>query len=91
MARFDPFILEAESLSVPLIPDPASNQGDFHFTLTFEKIKICQPGHFKFHIDLIIASDDVRSFGLIPPETVLSAESRAIHVSAFTHPKREGS
>ncbi len=91
MARFDPLILEAESLSVPLIPDPASNQGDFHFTLTFEKIKICQSGHFKFHIDLIIASDDVRSFGLITPETMLSAESRAIHVSACTHPKREGS
>lgn len=90
MAQFDPDILGAASLIVPLIRDSTTDEDDYQFTLTFEKIIFRQPGYFKLHVDVMIAVQTDRNGCLIfnAPTTIISAESRVIRANAFVLPKR---
>ena len=89
---YDPDILEADSLTVPLISDSDSNsdRSDDHFTMSFVGIKISRPGYYKLRADLIIAYKDRDGNsigGLVPPEVMISTETREVHVSSFTLPR----
>lgn len=90
MAQFDPDMLRATSLTVPLIHNGTPDEDEFQFTLTFEEIIIRQPGYFKLHINVIIAAETNQngSFIFHAPNTIISAESRVIRASAFLLPKR---